>query len=90
MNNPKGFDFYLTTTIEDGIITGITRENALIDIVGKFKYTLAKMTTSIVYPEIVHFEGAFKGNSFTRKYQMLFNQTQRLFKNNYIYLLKLM
>ncbi len=74
INNPKGFDFYLTTTIEDDIITGMTRENALIDIVGRFKYTLAKMTTSIAYPEIVHFEGKVRGDSFTGKYQMLFDQ----------------
>ena len=74
VNNPKGFDFYLTTTIEDNKITGMTRKNALIDIVGRFKFTLAKMTTSIIYPEIVHFEGNIKENYFKGKYQKLFDQ----------------
>ena len=74
VNNPKGFDFYLTTTIEDGVITRITRKNALIDIVGRFKFTLAKMTSSIIYPEIVHFKGNIKENSFKGKYQKLFDQ----------------
>ncbi len=74
VNNPKGFDFYLTTTIENGVITGMTRKNALIDFVGRFKFTLAKMTSSIIYPEIVHFVGSFEGNYFTGKYQMIFDQ----------------
>ena len=74
VNNPKGFDFYLTTTIENGTITGMTRKDALIDFVGRFKFTLAKMTTSIIYPEIVHFEGSIKGSNFTGKYQMIFDQ----------------
>ena len=74
VNNPKGFDFYLTTTIEDGVITGMTRDDALIDIVGRFKYTLARMTTTVRYPEIVYFEADIKGNSFNGKIQMLFDQ----------------
>ena len=74
VSNPKGFDFYLTTTIEDGVITGMTRDDALIDIVGRFKYTLARMTTTIEYPEIIHFETDIKGGSFNGKIQKLFDQ----------------
>ena len=72
--NPNGFDFYITTTIKDGKIEGMSRKNALKDIVGGFKFTLAKITTSIKYPEIVHFVGDVEDDSIKGKYQLLFNQ----------------
>jgi len=74
VNNPNGFDFYLTTKIKNGKITGMTRENALKDIVGGFKFSLAKIATSVKYPEIVHFEAHINENSFKGKYQMIFGQ----------------
>jgi len=74
VQNPKGFDFFLTTKIKNGEITGQTRKNALKDIVGGFKFTLAKMATSVKHPEIVHFKGVINNNSFKGTYQMVFGQ----------------
>ena len=74
ISNPNGFDFYLTTEIKNGEIIGKTRENVLKDIVGWLKFNLAKIATSVKYPEIVHFKGNINDNSFKGKYQMIFSQ----------------
>jgi len=74
INNPNGFDFYIKTTIKDGKIEGMSRKNALKDIVGGFKFILAKIGTSMKYPEIVHFVGDIENDSIIGKYQFLFNQ----------------
>jgi len=74
ISNPNGFDFYLTTEIKNGEIIGKTRDNALKDIVGWLKFNLAKIATSVKYPEIVHFKGNINDNSFKGKYQMIFSQ----------------
>jgi hypothetical protein len=74
INNPNSFDYYITTEIKDGEIIGKTRNNALKDIVGGFKFTMAKLATSVKYPEIVYFKGAFEENTFSGNFQMIFSQ----------------
>lgn len=74
IKNPNSFDYYLTTNIENGKIIGKTRKNALRDIVGGFKFTMAKIATSVKYPEIVHFEGDFIENNIQGEFQMIFSQ----------------
>lgn len=88
INNPDGFDFYLTTEIKNGEIIGKTRDNALKDIVGWLKFNLAKMATSVKYPEIVHFKGNVTNNSFKGNYQMIFSQKNfsGIIKNNSLFI----
>jgi hypothetical protein len=74
IKNPNSFDYYITTEIKNGEIIGKTRNNALKDIVGGFKFTMAKLATSVKYPEIVYFKGAFEENTFSGKFQMIFSQ----------------
>jgi hypothetical protein len=74
IKNPDSFDYYVTTEIKDGEIIGKTRNNALKDIVGGFKFTLAKIGTSVEYPEIVYFKGPLNGNVFSGNFQMIFSQ----------------
>lgn len=77
------FDYYITTKIKDGEIIGKTRNNALKDIVGGFKFTLAKMATSVKYPEIVYFKGPINGSEFEGNFQMIFSQKKfKAFINN--------
>jgi len=59
IQDTKSFDYILTTTITDNKITGQTRNNALKDYIGDFKFSLAKATSSLKYSEIVHFDGVF-------------------------------
>lgn len=83
IKNPDSFDYYITTEIKDGEITGKTRNNALKDIVGGFKFTLAKMATSVKYPEIVYFKGPINGSEFEGNFQMIFSQKKfKAFINN--------
>jgi len=74
IKNPNAFEYYITTNIENGEIIGETRDNALKDIVGGFKFLMAKIATPVKYPEIVHFEGKVTGNTFQGNLQMIFNQ----------------
>jgi Peptidase family S41 len=70
----RNFDYIVTTEIKGLKIIGYTRRNALKDYVGSFKYTLAKTITPLKYPEIVHFDGAFKDDTktaFTGKFHYL-------------------
>ncbi|PZD77114.1 S41 family peptidase [Mesonia sp. K7] len=75
IKHPNAFEYYLTTDIQNGKIIGQTRNNALKDIVGSFKFLMAKMATTVKYPEIIHFEGSLSGNTFQGNLQMVFNQT---------------
>jgi hypothetical protein len=86
IKNPNSFDYYITTEIKDGEIIGKTRNNALKDIVGGFKFTMAKMATSVKYPEIVYFKGPINGNVFDGNFQMIFSQKKfkGLIKNDSI------
>lgn len=74
INDPNGFDYFITTEIKEGEIVGMTRENALKDIVGGFKFSMARMATSVKYPEIVHFEGSLGKNKYKGKFQKIFSQ----------------
>ena len=73
-------------SIKDGEIIGKTRNNALKDIVGGFKFTMAKIATSVKYPEIIYFKGPIKGNVFDGNFQMIFSQKKfkGLIKNDSI------
>lgn len=73
IENPNGFDYYFTTEINNDKIIGQTRDNALKDIVGSFKFMMIKLSTSIKYPEIIHFEGEIKNNKFRGNYHKLFS-----------------
>lgn len=73
IKNPNGFDYYLTTEIKNGKIIGQTRDNALKDIVGGFKFMMIKLSTPIKYPEIIHFDGKIKNNKFQGSYHNLFS-----------------
>lgn len=86
IKNPNSFDYYITTEIKDGEIIGKTRNNALKDIVGGFKFIMAKIATSVKYPEIVHFKGSINGNVFNGNFQMIFSQKKikGLIKNDSI------
>jgi hypothetical protein len=86
IKNPDSFDYFITTEIKDGEIIGKTRNNALKDIVGGFKFTLAKIGTSVEYPEIVYFKGPLNGNVFSGNFQMIFSQKRfsGLIKNDSI------
>ena len=86
IKNPNSFDYYITTEIKDGEIIGKTRNNALKDIVGGFKFTMAKMATSVKYPEIVYFKGPINENVFYGNFQMIFSQKKfkGLIKNDSI------
>ena len=86
IKNPNGFDYYITTVIKDGEIIGKTRSNALKDIVGGFKFTMAKAATSVKHPEIVYFKGPINGNVFDGNFQMIFSQKKfkGLIKNDSI------
>ena len=86
IKNPDSFDYFITTEIKDGGIIGKTRNNALKDIVGGFKFTLAKIGTSVEYPEIVYFKGPLNGNVFSGNFQMIFSQKRfsGLIKNDSI------
>ncbi len=74
INDPNGFDYFITTEINKGKIVGMTRKNALKDIVGRFKFSMAKMATSVKYPEIVHFEGSSEGEKYKGKFHKVFSQ----------------
>jgi len=86
IKNSNSFDYYITTEIKDGEIIGKTRNNALKDIVGGFKFTMAKIATSVKYPEIIYFKGPIKGNVFDGNFQMIFSQKKfkGLIKNDSI------
>jgi len=74
IKSPNSFDYYITTEIKGGKIIGKTRNNALTDIIGGFKFTMVKLATSVKYPEIVYFEGPYKKDSFSGIFQMIFSQ----------------
>lgn len=74
MKSIEGFDYYVKTEIKNGEIIGQTRKNALKDIVGGFNFSMAKLATSVKYPEIVYFKGAFEKNTFSGNFQMIFSQ----------------
>jgi hypothetical protein len=74
ITEPNSFSYYLTTEIKNGRIIGQTRNNALKDIVGGFKFMMAKILTSVKYPEIVHFEGEISENKFQGEFQRIFSQ----------------
>ena len=74
IKNPNSFDYYLTTHIKNEKIVGKTRNNAYIDLAGRFKFFLVKITTPVKHPEIVHFEGEMNENKFKGDLQMIFNQ----------------
>ncbi|EGV42511.1 hypothetical protein BZARG_2203 [Bizionia argentinensis JUB59] len=86
IKSPNSFDYYITTEIKNGEIIGQTRNNALKDIVGGFKFTMAKMATSVKYPEIVYFKGHINANVFDGNFQMIFSQKKfkGLIKNDSI------
>lgn len=74
VKNPNAFDYYLTTDIQKGRIIGKTRNHALKEMVGSFKFLMAKIATPVKYPEIIHFEGNLAGNNFQGNLQMIFSQ----------------
>ncbi|MEQ9165852.1 MAG: S41 family peptidase [Fulvivirga sp.] len=67
MNNPDGFSFYLTTTIDEGSFTANTRKNALIDILGEERFKGAKLK----YPEIIHLDGKNESGKISGSYQAI-------------------
>ncbi len=73
MKHPYSFDYYITTEIKEGKIVGKTRRNALKETVGWLKFTMAKMTTSIKYPEIIYFEGNLKDTVINGDFYNLFS-----------------
>ncbi|MBV7439825.1 hypothetical protein KRX57_00150 [Weeksellaceae bacterium TAE3-ERU29] len=74
IKNSNGFNYYLTTEIKNGKIVGHTRDNALKDIVGGFKFMMLKVGTSIKYPEIIHFKGEFTDNQFQGEFHKIFSK----------------
>ena len=76
ITDPDNLNFIITTEINANELTGKTRENALKDYVGGLKYRLAKLATSLKYPEIVRFSGTFtdeQQTTFSGTYDYLFN-----------------
>ncbi len=76
VKSEDGYDYYLTTKVTDGKLMGMTRENALKDIVGGLKFKLAKMATSLEKPEIIHFEGNMVNNVYEGNFQRVFIQSK--------------
>ncbi len=74
VTDPNGFDFYLTTEINNKKIIGYTRKNALKNIVGWAKFTLVKLTSSMKYPEIIYLNGEITEGNISGVIQNLFSK----------------
>jgi hypothetical protein len=69
ISKPSSFTYYLTTEIKNGSIIVQTRNNALSDLTCGFKFMMAKILTSIRYPEIVYFKEEISQNKFQEEFK---------------------
>lgn len=73
IKDKEGFDFILNVNIDGNIISGFTRENALLDYASKLQFQLVKAASSLKHPEIIRFNGTLTNDNFEGAYDYLFS-----------------
>lgn len=73
MKDKDGLNFVLNIKIEGNMVSGFTREEALLDYTSKFNYNLIKFASSLKYPEVIRFNATVNDGQFEGTYNNLFS-----------------